>query len=79
MKAILVTHRDSYKSTTPFPPIGSIGTVLAGPDYEGDYDILFPEWPCFVEDPSWVLHKTMLVFIDDGHKSSNSVLAAVTV
>ena len=79
MKAILVTHRVEYRGDTPFPPIGSMGYVLAGPDQDGDYDILFTGFPCLAGEPSWVAHRTMLVFIDDSQnmgKSGSSTTAA---
>lgn len=50
----------------PFPPVGSIGEVVSGFDEFGECDVLFDGYLCpTVCDPSWVTHRSMIVFLAD--------------
>jgi len=47
------------------PPIGSLGEITAlEPD--GDYLVLFPEWPCPHGEPDWITPPWAIIPIDDG-------------
>lgn len=73
MRVMVINSNQRYASedpltgiVIPFPPVGAKGTVISGPDIDGDYDILFDDWPPVSNvDPGWFAHKTMIVFIDD--------------
>jgi len=64
-KVIVIFSNPKYSSNSePFPPIGAVGTVVTPRDEYGEYDVVFPDYPCSVGDPSWVTHENMIVFID---------------
>lgn len=48
-----------------FPPIGAVGTTISFMDDEGDYDVMFDEYPCptYLPDASWVTHRSLIVFL----------------
>jgi hypothetical protein len=48
----------------PPPPIGSVGTI-SGPLDEGDYLVLFDDYPCPVGEPDWYTPKWAIVPIGD--------------
>lgn len=48
------------------PPIGAIGEITEPIDRDGDYFVLFPEYPCPVGEPDWYVHHSVLIPIDDG-------------
>lgn len=48
------------------PPIGAIGEITEPMDWDGDYFVLFPEHPCPVGEPSWCVHRSVLIPLDDG-------------
>lgn len=72
MRAMVIHSDQRYSSAdpftgiaTPFPPIGTTGTVIADIDEDGDYEVIFDDWPpVSAVDPGWFAHKSMLVFID---------------
>lgn len=44
------------------PPLGAYGEIVAGPDPDGDYEVLFPHYPCpagpevtWFAPPAWLL------------------------
>lgn len=51
---------------TPSPPIGAIGEITEPMDQDGDYFVLFPEYPCPVNEPEWFVAGCMLIPLDDG-------------
>ena len=67
MKVIVIYSNQSYAgSNTPFPPVGAIGTIISEIDGEGDYEVVFDEYPCDTpDDPAWFTHKSMIVFAPD--------------
>lgn len=53
----------------PFPPVGSTGTIIIGEDSDGDYEVVFDNYPNISDDdPGWFIHKTMFVYIDQYDK-----------
>ena len=48
------------------PPIGSIGEITEPMDEDGDYFVLFSEWPCPHGEPDWYVPHWALIPIDDG-------------
>jgi hypothetical protein len=66
--AVVIHSNQEYRSDdVPFPPVGTTGTVLSGPDRDGDYEVLFDDYPIVSPvDPGWFAHKTMLAFFDGG-------------
>lgn len=79
-RVMIIAVNDKYNSDngvcdTPHPPIGAVGEIISGLDKYGEYDIMFDGYPCPVDSPdaSWVIHKSMIVFIDnDKIKGENS-------
>lgn len=48
------------------PPIGSVGEIV-GTDLTGgvfDFEVHFPDHPCPVEDPNWLIPPSWLMKID---------------
>jgi len=64
---VIYSDRRYDAGDTPFPPIGTMGTLLRGFDYEGDCDVMFDDYPCptSLPDASWVTHRSQIVFIDE--------------
>lgn len=68
--AVIFSNREYDSNGMPFPPIGTLGTVVTPLDEYGDYDVVFDDYPCPVPSPpplpsdSWVVHKNMIVFVD---------------
>lgn len=70
---VLINSREEYDAKhwngdliQRFPPVGATGTVLYGPDYDGEYEVVFDDYPLpFPNDPTWFVHKSMVVFIDE--------------
>lgn len=55
----------TWEDAAPPPPIGSIGEITAlEPD--GEYLVLFPDWPCPHGEPDWITPPWAIVPIDDG-------------
>ena len=67
-KRVLVVGGSKYYGTRfiPFPPIGTLGTTISHMDEEGDYDVMFDNYPCpnNLPDESWITHKSFIVFIE---------------
>ena len=63
---VMVIHsRSDYAcDDTPFPPVGVIGELVSGIDEYDEYDVMFDGYPHPSADPSWITHKSMIVFID---------------
>jgi hypothetical protein len=53
-----------------FPPVGAVGEIVSNIDEFDEYDVLFYEYPCNTIDPSWITHKSMIVFIGDNASKS---------
>lgn len=67
-KRVVVIHdnHDYDCDDIPFPPIGTLGTVVSPLDEWDEYDVRFDNHPFpFGDDNSWVTHKSMIVFIDE--------------
>jgi len=64
-RVLLIGPVDAW-AVAPKPPIGSVGEITEPMDSDGDYFILFPEYPCPVGEPEWCVHRSMLVPLDDG-------------
>lgn len=63
---VIYSNPDYSADECPFPPIGALGTVISGIDIYGEYDVMFDDYPCPTPpDPSWVTHKTMIIFLND--------------
>jgi hypothetical protein len=58
------------------PPIGAIGFVSGPLDCDGDYFVLFDDFPCPHGEPDWFTPSWAIVPIDR-HKTANR--ASVTV
>jgi hypothetical protein len=54
-----------FESDNAPPPIGSVGEVTAGMDFDGDYDVSIADWPCMELDPDWFIPHWALIRIDD--------------
>lgn len=69
-RVVVINQGVGYDSgTKPFPPIGTVGTVLTELDIFQEYDVLFDNYPCPTDaEPSWVTHKSMIVFLDGGER-----------
>lgn len=50
-----------FKDEEPLPPVGATGEVVSTPDEVGDCEVLFPDYPCPVSEPEWVVPQTWLV------------------
>jgi len=77
-KKVMVVFSDPLYASDwqPFPPIGAVGETVSEIDSFGEYDVLFPEYPCkTVGDPTWITHKRMIVFIDDSRVSELAEIA----
>lgn len=78
MRVILIVSDQRYSSHLPFPPVGTTGTVIAGLDEDGEYEVLFDDWPIVSPvDPGWFVHKSMIVFLDDDAQTSINENGAV--
>jgi len=66
-KVVVIISDQEYKADNmPFPPIGTVGVSVSGMDADGEYDIVFDDFPCPVPpDISWVVHRTMIAFLDE--------------
>lgn len=56
------------------PPVGAVGEVLRGVDWEGDYLVDFPGHPCMVPDedgPYWFCQRSELMPINFGPQLVN--------
>jgi len=72
---VMVIHSNQLYATdnVPFPPIGTTGIIIAGIDTNGEYEVIFDDWPIVSPiDPGWFVHKSMIVFIDDGIEHNDS-------
>lgn len=47
------------------PPAGSVGSIAEPIDCDGDYFVLFDDFPCPVGEPEWCVHHTLLIPLDD--------------
>jgi hypothetical protein len=48
------------------PPLGAIGEIAEPMDLEGDYYVLFPDYPCPVDhEPEWFVPAWALIPIDE--------------
>ena len=47
------------------PPIGSVGEITDPMDIDGDYFVLFPDWPCPHGEPDWYVPAWALIPLDD--------------
>lgn len=75
MQALLISDNDAYHDSFGFPPIGSVGNIVCGPDYDGDYEIIFSNYPCeTLGDPAWFVHKSMIVFVGDTREKASQEL-----
>ena len=66
-RVVIIHSSSEYSSNdTPFPPVGVEGTIISPLDEYGEYDVMFDDHHCPTRaDPSWVTHKSMIVFIDN--------------
>ena len=62
-RVMLIAH---WPECVELPPIGAIGEIAEPLDDEGDYYVLFPEYPCPVDhEPEWFCPPWALIPIDD--------------
>lgn len=47
------------------PPIGSMGVITEPIDVDGDYFVLFDDWPCPHGEPDWYAPAWALIPISD--------------
>jgi len=68
MRAMVIVSDQKYSSSfDPFPPVGTKGTVVEALDKYNEYEVEFDDWPpTTLRDPAWTVHKSMIVFIDNG-------------
>lgn len=76
MRAVVICSNQQYASSLdPFPPVGSIGEVIEGPDVFNEYEIIFEDYPppTFL-DSAWTCHRSMIAFFDEklGSTASSS-------
>jgi hypothetical protein len=73
MRVMVIVSDQRYEcGGKPFPPVGTIGTVVGGLDQDGEYDVMFDNYPSPLPlDPAWFTHKSMIVFIDDEKETVN--------
>jgi len=72
MRVMVINSSPLYASNDlAFPPVGAIGEVVSDVDEKGEYDVLFSGFPCLTTplDPTWITHKSMIVFLDGGDRS----------
>lgn len=56
-----------WEDVAPTPPIGFLGEITEPRDADGDYLVLFEEWPCPVgAEPDWICPGWALVPLDEG-------------
>jgi hypothetical protein len=68
---VIVSDQRYASDSVPFPPVGTKGTVIKDIDSDGEYDVMFDDWPIVSPvDPGWFVHKTMIVFIDDDKQNT---------
>lgn len=48
------------------PPIGAVGEITEPLDEDGDYFVLFEEYPCPWGEPDWFVPPCFLIPLDDG-------------
>lgn len=63
---VIYSSREYDADSVKFPPVGAEGVVLTAFDVDRECDVLFSNYPCPVEDPSWVSHEHMIMRIDGG-------------
>jgi hypothetical protein len=52
-------------------PTGALGVVIVGKDRQGDYEVLFDEYPCpTIHDPAWFVGESHLEPVYDGDEKS---------
>ena len=64
---VIYDNQEYGTKVKPFPPVGTLGTVISEMDEEFEFDVMFDNYPCSttLPDESWVTHRLMVVFIDD--------------
>lgn len=81
MKIIVIHSRTDYGTgTQDFPPVGTVGTIISNFDKYQECDVEFDGYPCLSTpmDPSWITHKSMIVFLDeDMTKQKSEVIFAM--
>lgn len=77
MRVVVIHSNQQYASgSVPFPPVGTIGNVIAGLDEDDEYEVLFDDWPTVSPtDPGWFVHKRMIVFINEDKETELSEAA----
>lgn len=75
---IICSNQDYSSDVTPFPPIGTLGTIVSGLDSYNEYDVIFDGFPCYVQDISWVTHESMIAFINESKQLSKKAASCLT-
>lgn len=44
-----------------WPPFGAVGEIKVSRDRDGDYGVMFPDYPCPVESPEWYMPQSYLI------------------
>jgi len=78
---VIYSNQEYMGNRVPFPPVGTLGDVISGPDEDNEFDIMFDHYPCDTLDendlPSWVTHCNMVMPIDlDLHEQKDWAEAA---
>lgn len=47
------------------PPLGAVGEIVGGIDSYGDHEVLFPKYPCPVQDTTWEIPAKWLMPLND--------------
>lgn len=57
------------------PPMGACGVIVGPLDWCGDHEVLFPDYPCPVSEPTWEIPARWLMLIDDGQPTAACIAA----
>lgn len=58
-----------WPSDLKLPPLGALGEITEPMDSDGDYFVLFPDWPCPYGEADWYAPHWALIPIDDGERA----------
>ena len=65
-RCVVIANLSEYDTKLkPFPAIGTEGIITREVDEFGDYEVMFPDYPCQPHDPGWEAHHTMVVILPD--------------
>jgi hypothetical protein len=59
------------------PPLGFVGEIIEPRDQDGDYNVTFPDWPCWDGTCDWFTPHWAIVPIDDGESVAPGAMAAL--